>query len=67
MTTWLGIGLAVAALYALLNRMWKRTVGATPVDPDATGDLEELVGNAGGIIVGLLAIIAAVVALAVFG
>lgn len=49
-------------VYVALNRMWRRTIGRTPVDEAAPGDLEELVGNAGGIAILLLVIIVTLVA-----
>lgn len=59
MTVWAALGaVALAGLY-LLNRAWRRTVRG-PIDDAATGDLEELVGNAGACLTYLLA--AAVVA-----
>lgn len=57
------VGLVVGvAVYVGLNRAWQHTIQQTPVDPASPGDLEELVGNAGGIVVLLLAVATALVA-----
>lgn len=48
----------------LLNRAWQRSVSRTPVDPASPGDLEELVGNAGGLFIYVM--VAAVAGLALW-
>lgn len=51
-----GIILVSAAAAAWwLNRAWRRLIGRAPVDPEAPGDLEELVGNAGGLFIYIVA------------
>ena len=48
--------------YLVLNRRWRHTISQTPVDEASPGDLEELVGNAGGLAIFLLLIAATLAA-----
>lgn len=64
------IPLGIVALGVLwrLNRQWRRTIGREPADRyGGTGDLEELVGNAGGCLLLLVAALVVVVVVAVIG
>lgn len=63
MYIWLGIAVVVVALVVAADRLWRRVMRPGPLDERSTGDLEELVGNAGGCVSLLLAVVAAAVAL----
>lgn len=70
MTLKLVLPLALVALGMLwrLNRQWRRTIGREPAAPlGVTGDLEEMLGNAGGCLLMAVAVIVVVVAMAVIG
>lgn len=58
---WVWVLLAVGAALVATDRLWRRAMRPGPLDERSTGDLEELVGNAGGCVSLLLATVVAAV------
>lgn len=58
---WVLIAAALLAAFVATDRLWRRAMRPGPLDERSTGDLEELVGNAGGCVSLLLAAVVAAV------